>query len=102
MKVVLAPLLLSFDYKLVDANGSPVYKVPAINHNDYQQVNFRLGVGINKLFTDISSSYSLALTPMKRRSCNTLVRIDAMIVGPHFSATCILYIHHYTICIFVI
>ena len=40
MKVVLAALLLSFDYKLVDANGSPVHKVPFTNMNDYQQVYF--------------------------------------------------------------
>lgn len=37
MKVVIALLLLTFEYKLVDANGNPVHKVPVMNKNDYQQ-----------------------------------------------------------------
>lgn len=47
MKVVIAALLLTFDYKLVDANGSPVHEVPATNKNDYQQVKLLRALDID-------------------------------------------------------
>lgn len=47
IKVILAMMLLGYEYEIVDGNGNPRKTVPDQNRNDIHQVSFPLFIAIS-------------------------------------------------------